>query len=111
MLQEILVKFTLQIKRFIAICKIKYTFINHCYSPLTMRVVLNIDSNPEKLQESAKVLKALFMMVDRIASLRLSKEARAKTDKNRKEAEKLKSKEKSEEEEEKIMQKKREEEK
>jgi hypothetical protein len=68
-----------------------------------LRAVLNIDSNPEKLQESAKVLKAIFMMIDRIATLRLSKEARAKAEKNRKEAEKLKSKEKSEEEEEKLM--------
>ncbi|CDW86415.1 UNKNOWN [Stylonychia lemnae] len=73
--------------------------------------VLNIDTNPDKLQESAKVLKALLMMVDKVATLRLSKEARAKADKNRKEAEKLKAKEKSEEEEEKILQKKREEDK
>jgi len=76
-----------------------------------LRAVFNIDSNPEKLQDIAKLTRALFMMVDRAVSLRLSKDAKAKADKNRKEVEKIKAKEKAEEEEEKILQKKREEDK
>lgn len=79
--------------------------------PLMLRAVFNIDSNPEKLQDIVKLTRAIFMMIDRIASLRLSKEARSKAEKNRKEVEKLKAKEKSEEEEEKLLQKKREEDK
>jgi hypothetical protein len=75
-----------------------------------LRAVLNIDSSDDKLKESAKLVKLLFTIADKIATLRLSKEARGKAEKNRKEAEKLKAKEKSEEEEEKLLQKKREEE-
>jgi hypothetical protein len=75
-----------------------------------LRAVLNIENNEDRLKESARIVKLLFYIADRIASLRLSKEARVKTDKNRKEVEKLKAKEKSEEQEEKILQKKREEE-
>ena len=76
-----------------------------------LRAVINIESNPDKLQDVAKLTRAIFMMVDRIVTLRLSKDARAKAEKNRKEVEKIKAKERSEEEEEKLMQKKREEDK
>jgi len=68
-----------------------------------LRVVLNIDGSEERLKESARIVKILFAMADKITSLRLSKDARSKAEKNRKEAEKLKAKEKSEEEEEKIL--------
>lgn len=75
-----------------------------------LRAVLNIDSSEDRLKESARLVKLLFHIADRIVTLRLSKEARTRCEKNRKEIEKQKAKEKSEEEEEKILQKKREEE-
>ena len=50
-------------------------------------------------------------MVDRVVSLRLTKETRMKADKNRKEVDRLKAKERSEEDEEKLLQLKREEKK
>lgn len=75
-----------------------------------MRATFNVDSNEDRLKESARLVKLLFTMVDRIVTLRLSKESRSKADKNRKEAEKLRAKEKNEELEEAKLQKKREEE-
>ncbi len=68
-----------------------------------LRAVLNIENNEERLKESARIVKLLFHLADRVATLRLSREARTKAEKNRKEVEKLKAKEKSEEEEEKIL--------
>lgn len=76
-----------------------------------VRAVFNIDTNQEKLQDIAKLTRAVFSIVDRVTSLRLSKDAKARADKNRKEVAKLKEKEKAEEQEEKLLQKKREEEK
>lgn len=75
-----------------------------------MRATFNVDPNEDRLKESARLVKLLFTMVDRIVTLRLSKESRSKADKNRKEAEKLRAKEKNEELEEAKLQKKREEE-
>lgn len=75
-----------------------------------LKATLNIDSNEDRLKESARIVKLLFYIVDRIVTLRLSREAKDKADKNRKEAEKLKAKEKNEELEEAKLQKKREEE-
>jgi hypothetical protein len=48
-------------------------------------------------------------MIDRVVTLRLSKDARAKTDKSRRAADKIKQKEKAEENEEATLAKKREE--
>ena len=61
------------------------------------------------MQETSKLIKALFALVDRVVSLRLSKDTRAKAEKNRKAVEKIKQKEKAEEKEEATLAKKREE--
>lgn len=55
-----------------------------------MKATLNVDTREEKLIESARMVKLLFYMVDRVASLRLSPSAKAKADKNRREVEKQK---------------------
>lgn len=62
-----------------------------------MKATLNIDLNEDRLKESARIVKLLFYMVDRVASLRLSTAARSKCEKNRKAAEKLRAKEKNDE--------------
>lgn len=80
------------------------------YSPLFMRASLVVDNNEDRLKECGRLVKLLFTMVDRIVTLRLSREARAKAEKNRKEVEKQRAKEKNEEIEEAKLQKKREEE-
>jgi Protein of unknown function (DUF1682) len=78
--------------------------------PLWFKASLYLDaSSPSSLQETSKLLKALFALVDRVVTLRLSKDTRAKADKNRKAVEKVKQKEKSEEQEEALLAKKREE--
>eukprot|EP00347_Sterkiella_histriomuscorum_P010296 403376849 len=79
--------------------------------PLMLRAVFNIESNPEKLQDIAKLTRAIIQMVDKCVSLRLTKDTRMKADKNRKEVDRLKAKERSEEDEEKLLQLKREEKK
>jgi hypothetical protein len=78
--------------------------------PLWFKATLYLDaSSPQSLQETSKLLKALFVLVDRVVSLRLSKDTRAKAEKNRKAVEKIKQKEKAEEKEEATLAKKREE--
>jgi len=55
-----------------------------------LRATLAIDtSSEEKLKESARMVKLILYIVDRVASLRLSQHAKAKADKNRREVEKL----------------------
>lgn len=76
---------------------------------MILRAVLNISNTEDSLKDTARLVKLLFQLVDRVATLRLSREARTKADKNRKEAEKLKALQKTDEEEEKLLQKKREE--
>ena len=78
--------------------------------PLWLKATLYLDStSPDSLQHASKVLKAIFTMVDRVVTLRLSKEARAKSEKSRRAADKVKQKEKAEENEEATLAKKREE--
>ncbi len=66
-------------------------------------------SSPQAMQETSKLLKSIFALLDRVVTLRLSKETRAKAEKNRKAVEKIKQKEKAEEQEEALLAKKREE--
>jgi hypothetical protein len=78
--------------------------------PLWFKATLYLDaSSPQALQETSKLIKALFVLVDRVVSLRLSKDTRAKAEKSRKAIEKIKQKEKAEEKEEATLAKKREE--
>ncbi len=78
--------------------------------PLWFKATLYLDaSDPQAMQETSKLIKALFALVDRVVSLRLSKDTRAKAEKNRKAVEKIKQKEKAEEKEEATLAKKREE--
>jgi hypothetical protein len=59
--------------------------------PLWLKATLYLDaSSPQAMQETSKLLKALFTLVDRVVTLRLSKDTRAKAEKNRKAVEKVK---------------------
>jgi hypothetical protein len=62
-----------------------------------LRATLNIDLNDERLKESARLVKLLLYIVDRVTNLRLTTATRQKAEKNRKEAEKIRAKEKNEE--------------
>ncbi len=62
-----------------------------------LKATLNIDLSEERLKESARLVKLLLYLVDRVSNLRLSQAARQKAEKNRKEAEKIRAKEKNEE--------------
>lgn len=74
-----------------------------------MKVTLNIDTTSEdRLKETNRLIKLLCYMVDRVVTLRLSPANKAKADKSRKAAEKIKQREKAEETEEQKLQKKRE---
>ena len=64
---------------------------------MMLKATLNIDLNEERLKESARLVKLLLYLVDRVTNLRLSQGARVKAEKNRKEAEKIRAKEKTEE--------------
>ncbi len=78
--------------------------------PLWLKASLYLDaSSPESMQQVSKLLKAIFSIVDRAVTLRLSKDNRSKAEKNRKVVEKQKQKEKAEENEDAVLQKKREE--
>lgn len=78
--------------------------------PLWFKASFYLDaSSPQSLQETSKLIKALFTMIDRAVTLRLSKDTRAKAEKNRKAVEKVKQKEKADEQEEALLAKKREE--
>lgn len=76
--------------------------------PLWMKVTLNIDSSEERMKETNRLVKLLCYMVDRVVTLRLSAANKAKADKSRKAADKLRQKEKAEETEDVKLQKKRE---
>ena len=69
---------------------------------------MNIEGNDDRLKESARIVKLLFYIVDRVVSLRLSQANRQKAEKSRKAVEKMKQKEKQEETEEQLLHKKRE---
>ena len=73
-----------------------------------LRAQFFIDPNEDRLKESARLLKLLFYIIDRLESIRLSSSSKAKTDKNRKEAEKVKAREKKDEQEEEKLKKKKE---
>ena len=75
-----------------------------------LRAKLVIDLSEDRLKESARLIKLLFHIVDRVIYLRLSQKNREKAEKCRKVVEKIKQKEKKEEKEEEVLKKKREEE-
>lgn len=62
-----------------------------------LKATFAVDTSEERLKESQRLLKLIFYIVDRVCTLRLSPAARAKTDKNRKEAEKVRQREKKDE--------------
>lgn len=73
-----------------------------------LKATLNVEDNEERLKESARLVKLLFYLVDRVVTLRLYQSNRQKAEKNRKAVEKIKQKEKQDENEEQILQKKKE---
>ena len=64
------------------------------YSPLWLRATINIEDNDDKLKESARIVKLLLYIVDKVVTLRLSQANRVKAEKNRKAVEKVRQKEK-----------------
>ena len=79
--------------------------------PLWLKATFYIPdpTNQEKVKDCAKLLKALFSVVDRVVTLRLSPQNRQKADKPRRAAERVKAQEKAVENEDAVLQKKREE--
>jgi len=75
-----------------------------------LKATFYIDTTSEdKVKESARLVKLLFYMIDRVATLRLNASNRIKAEKCRKVVEKQRLKEKAEENEEAVIQKKRDE--
>jgi len=73
--------------------------------PLWLKATLFIPdpNNAEKVKNFAKLLKAIFSIVDRVATLRLSPQAKQKADKPRRAAERVKVQEKAAENEDAIL--------
>jgi len=67
--------------------------------PLWLKASLYIPdtSNADKVKDCAKLIRAIFLLVDRVVTLRLSPAARQKAEKPRKAIERIKAKEKAEE--------------
>lgn len=77
---------------------------------LWLKATLYLDASSEDaLKDATKLLKAIFSLVDRVVTLRLSKDNRAKAEKARKAVEKIRQKEKADENEEATLAKLREE--